>query len=187
LFLVFVLEFPVDEYQHIAVFHLGVVHQERLLGVTALLASAQVPLPQVLGAGEDAVGAQSRARQRFLHVRTCGGDGPKFLSEARDHDADSVDVEFLQGVLGDLVGGADPFPAHWILALSFGFEGWTDHSSVAAANRLASAPGRSNEALERRQSASYSGQCEPLSRRRVSRRVILSTNFAVPFSSRNLS
>src|SRR5919204_1611046 len=67
--------------------------QQRLLGLPARLATLQLPLPDVLGAGQHAIGADAGDFERLRHVRAERREGYEGVADPGDQHLNALDLD----------------------------------------------------------------------------------------------
>jgi len=114
--MVFVGQFAFDVDQNVVALALDLVHEQLPLGQSYHFSGAQVPLPQVLRAGQHAVFVNAGLDERLRHMGAQRREGAIPVTDVGDDDRDPVNLEFPESVFRDVPGRADPFPTHSLFA-----------------------------------------------------------------------
>src|SRR6516225_2714235 len=94
--------------------------EEGLLGLASRLAASQVPLPNVLGAGQHAVGADSGNFQRFGHMRAKRRTRQETTPHPGDQDLPALNLRAGEPPERSLLRRAKPLPTQSLAPLRFG-------------------------------------------------------------------
>ena len=113
----FVGQFLLDIREDRTIFLLDLIGLQRPLGLPLHLKCLEIPGPQMLGTGQDTADHHAGFRQRFFHMRTNRWNRAIAGAVVHEQDGNAVDVKFLDGVLCNLVGPADPLPRHFFASL----------------------------------------------------------------------
>src|SRR4051812_24925232 len=88
----------VDERQHIFTILPDLIGPQRPFGLAELVERPEVPGPQMLGAGQRAVGDHAGLFQRLFHVRTDRRNGAEAAAVVYNDELYAIDPEFLQRI-----------------------------------------------------------------------------------------